>query len=101
MGTNYHNGTGAWEIRVWSRPHSAAGLEWRQDWFVNLCLGAVLAAILFLMLLSIYLVFTKPAPSAIPEGKETKTAGSSYADITFLRDSIQGFDLHTGNVNWT
>ena len=101
MSMNYVNGTEALEIRIWTRPHGAAGLQWRQDWFVNLCLGAVLAAILFLMLLSIFLVFTKPTPSAIPDGQHTKTAGSSYAAVTSLVDGSRISEKHTGSVNWT
>lgn len=41
-------------------------VDWRQEWFTNLCLSIILAITLFLMLLSIYLVFTKPAPALAP-----------------------------------
>lgn len=56
-------------------------LEWRQDWFTNLCLAVILAVILFLMLLSIYLVFSKSEPAATPSPKQTGAMadGSAFA----------------------
>ncbi len=50
--------------------------EWLQEWFATVCLMIVLAAMVFLMMLSIYLVVTKPEPSAIPEQRHAQTTGS-------------------------
>jgi len=55
-------------------------LEWREEWFTNLCLAVVLAVVMFLMLLSIYLVVTKPEPSSNPERKVTPFQGNSFAE---------------------
>ena len=57
----------------------ALSLEWREEWFANLCLAVVLAVVIFLMLLSIYLVVTKPEPSSNPERKTAPFQGSSFA----------------------
>ncbi len=53
--------------------------EWLQEWFGTVCLMIVLAALVFLMMLSIYLVVTKPEPSAIPEQRHARAAGSLCA----------------------
>jgi len=57
-------------------------VDWRQEWFANLCLSVILAVILFLMLLSIYLVFSKPAPVSTPNPNRTGAAvgGTAFAD---------------------
>ena len=74
------------ESLIWQAPdrRRATGVlssHWRQDWFFNLCLAAILTALIFLMLLSIYLVFTKPAPTAVPRYHRTgaTTGGSGFA----------------------
>jgi hypothetical protein len=59
----------------WSIP-----LEWRQEWFTSLLLVMVLAATVFLMLLSIYLVVTKPEPSSIPGDNGGRQLRQSHAD---------------------
>lgn len=51
-------------------------LEWQREWFATVCLVIVLAALVFLMMLSIYLVVTKPEPSSIPERRHAQAAGS-------------------------
>ena len=67
-----------------SRPivSPALSLEWREDWFANLCLAVVLAVVIFLMLLSIYLVVTKPEPSSNPDRKAAPFQGSSFAQAS-------------------
>lgn len=101
MGANYNGGTGVWELRAWFRPHSAARFEWRQDWFINLCLGAALAALLFLMILSIYLVLTKPAPPTVPEGKEPIAVGTFYADLLPIGVDVLCGDGNADGEGWT
>jgi hypothetical protein len=63
--------------------------EWLQEWFTTICLMVVLAALVFLMMLSIYLVVTKPEPSAIPEQRQARAAGSLCV-IEELPISCQG-----------
>ncbi len=58
---------------------TAIPLEWQQEWFTNLCLAVVLAALTFLMLLSILLVLTKPTPLSIPGGTGDTTEEAAYA----------------------
>ncbi len=53
--------------------------DWLQEWFTTVCLMIVLAALVFLMMLSIYLVVTKPEPSAIPEQHHARAASSLCA----------------------
>ncbi len=53
--------------------------DWLQEWFTTVCLMIVLAALVFLMMLSIYLVVTKPEPSAIPEQHHAHAASSLCA----------------------
>jgi hypothetical protein len=50
--------------------------EWQREWFTTICLTIILAALVFLMMLSIYLVVTKPEPSAIPERRHAQATGS-------------------------
>jgi len=50
-----------------------------QEWFTTVCLTIILAALVFLMMLSIYLVVTKPEPSAIPEQRHARASGSLCA----------------------
>jgi len=70
---------------------AAIVIDWRQEWFSNICLSVILAVMLFLMLLSIYLVFSKPAPAAVPNSNQSGavTGGSAFAvnnpDIEFDR----------------
>jgi hypothetical protein len=73
----------AWQNHTGTIESGMIPLEWRQEWFTNICLAIVLAIILFLMLLSIYLVFSKPAPTVIPGPDQTGTAegGSAFADF--------------------
>ncbi len=60
-------------------------MEWREDWFTTLCLIIALAAVVFLMLLSIYLVMTKPEPSLIPD----KDVGDgSHRSVCACKDII-------------
>lgn len=51
-------------------------LEWQREWFTTVCLMIILAALIFLMMLSIYLVVTKPEPSPIPERRHAQATGS-------------------------
>lgn len=51
-------------------------LEWQREWFTTVCLVIILAALVFLMMLSIYLVVTKPEPSSIPEERHAQATGS-------------------------
>jgi len=55
-------------------------LEWRQEWFTTICLMITLAAMIFLMLLSIYLVVTKPGPSSVPGDNGGRPLRESHAD---------------------
>jgi hypothetical protein len=87
----------AWDEQCGQGGAGAVYLTWRQDWFVNLCLAIILAALLFFMLLSIYLVFTKPPPTAIPEGTGTINAGSGYAGYTFQTDRSGNRPENTAN----
>jgi hypothetical protein len=73
---------------VWQKPDRLREIGvfppgWRQEWFTNLCLAAALTALLFPMLLSIYLVFTKPAATSIPGYPRTGAAasGTGFAHI--------------------
>jgi hypothetical protein len=78
---------------AWQKPGRLQGIGvfppgWRQEWFTNLCLAATLTALLFLMLLSIYLVFTKPAAKAVPGHPRTRVAasGTGFAQIDISSD---------------
>jgi hypothetical protein len=55
-------------------------LTWRNEWFANLCLVAMLFILFFLMVLSIYLVVTKPVPVSIPNTGSGSAA--AYADCS-------------------
>lgn len=55
-------------------------LEWREEWFTTICLIITLVATIFLMLLSIYLVVTKPAPSSLPGGNGERPLKHVHAD---------------------
>ncbi len=55
-------------------------LEWREEWFTTVFLMITCAAMIFLMLLSIYLVITKPAPSSLPGGNGERPLKHIHAD---------------------
>lgn len=83
-------------VRPWLRPgrDGVMPLDWRQEWFTNLVLAAILAALLFLMLLSIYLVVTKPIPSSLPGNKDTVSVNTAYADAGTRHDSVSPGAAH-------
>ncbi len=83
MRIRYQQPTGIWERQPGQCGSGVIPLEWRQDWFTNVCLMIILAVVLFLMLLSIYMVFSKPAPTAVPEPDRTGRLanGSPLAQI--------------------
>ena len=84
MRIRYQQQTGIWESQPEQYVTGVIPLEWRQEWFVNICLMTILAVVLFLMLLSIYMVFNKPAPAAIPAPDQTGRLanGSPLAQIS-------------------
>jgi hypothetical protein len=59
-------------------------LEWRQVWFTNFCLAVILTAVVALMMLSIFLVISKPEPPGrLPGPNRTgqNSGGSAFAVI--------------------
>ena len=55
-------------------------LQWREEWFTTVCLMIGLAVMVFLMLLSIYLVVTKPEPSSVPGDNGGRPLQDIHAD---------------------
>jgi hypothetical protein len=82
---NYDGAKDDGSARVGAR---SLGLEWQREWFTTICLMIILAALIFLMMLSIYLVVTKPEPSSIPQEQHARAGGSlCTVDGANARDS--------------
>jgi len=64
--------------------------ERRQDGTAIVCLSAILAALLFLMVLSIYLVVTRPAPVSAPEDSGVHKSDLAFASVTIRPDQEPG-----------
>ena len=79
MRIRYSLQAGGWNKQSGETVSGRIPLEWRQEWFANLCLGVVLAVLIFMMMLAIFLVMTKPAPVSVPEGNGGRADSAAYA----------------------
>jgi hypothetical protein len=91
MGRRFNQPNGGWKEQPGRSGIGVVPLEWRQDWFINLCLAIILAALLFFMMLSIYLVVTKPPPVSIPGGTGAITGGANFVSVISRPDGEDYF----------
>ena len=88
MRVHYQQQTGIWERPPVPNGPGVVPLEWRQEWFVNVCLMIILAVVTFLMLLSIYMVFSKPSTSAAPAPDSTGRLASNGSPLAQFSPDI-------------
>ena len=88
MRIRYQQQSGIWERQPGPCGTGVIPLEWRQEWFINICLMIILAVVLFLMLLSIYMVFNKPAPTAAPAPDRTGRLANGSPLAQFSPENI-------------
>lgn len=91
---------GVWDKHPGRITAGVIPLEWRQVWFTDLCLAVILTAIVALMMLSIFLVFSKPEPPVSLPGPNRTGQYSGGSAFTLAPDLEETPDIQLTFTKW-